>query len=206
MTTLRKKFNPSNSNIYRGFQLLPAKDQSFKEMFDIGNDAFDTKKCKGIPLYEKTPWPNGDKTHQFVRFIDRYQDTMLKVGVFLQSLVAELFELPTDYFDKWLLPTKQDGQCSLSTLRLIHYPPRKKKDISDHCIVDGAVLSTPSHADCGLFTFLSTFHFPGLQVLYRGEWLSVEPAPNHHIVNIGKMLERMCGGLIKATNHRVLDI
>ena len=175
-------------------------------MFDTGIDGFDAKKCKGLPLYEKTPWPNGDPRHPFVRFMKNYQQTMVKVGVYLQSLVAELFGLPATYFDEWLLPSKEEGQCSLSTLRLIHYPPRKKKDISEHCIVDGAVLSTPSHSDGGLFTFLSTFHYPGLQVLFRGEWLSVEPAPKHHIVNIGDMLQRMCGGLIKATKHRVVDL
>ena len=62
-------------------------------------------------------------------------------------------------------------------------------------------LTTPPHCDSGFITILSTFGFPGLQVLVDGEYRFVKPLPNHLVVNLGKTFERITNFTLKATLH-----
>ena len=56
-------------------------------------------------------------------------------------------------------------------------------------------LITPEHSDSGFITILSTFGFPGLQVLYKGEYQSVKPKKNCLVVNLGDSLSKMTNKL-----------
>ena len=75
------------------------------------------------------------------------------------------------YFDSWF----QD-ECS-SVFRAIHYEPREgnfneqKEEI--HLSAEHFKLVTPEHTDSGFITLLSTFMYPGLQVLIDGEYKSI---------------------------------
>jgi len=88
-----------------------------------------------------------------------------------------------DYFDKWF-----KDECS-STFRAIHYKSREEEMFSDG--KQEFQLVTPEHADSGFITLLSTFMFPGLEVLIDGEYKPIKPAKDAIIVNIGNMLEKI---------------
>ncbi|KAJ5692767.1 hypothetical protein N7462_002190 [Penicillium macrosclerotiorum] len=61
------------------------------------------------------------------------------------------------------------------------------------------------HKDSGFLTFLlqATPH-RGLEVQNKaGEWIPAPPLPNTFVVNIGRALEALTGGICTATTHRV---
>ncbi len=61
------------------------------------------------------------------------------------------------------------------------------------------------HVDSGFLTLLAQDGISGLQARHRdGTWLDVPPTDDGLAVNFGKVLERWCGGRIKATEHRVI--
>ena len=106
-----------------------------------------------------------------------------------------------DFFREWFITD------SLSTQRAIHNRPRHANVVdSSGLSAEHVKLTTPEHCDSGFITFLTTFGFPGLQVVHQGEWKSVKPVYNQLIVNLGDCFERITNFELKATRHRVLDI
>jgi isopenicillin N synthase-like dioxygenase len=106
-----------------------------------------------------------------------------------------------EFFDPWFV------RDSLATYRSIFYLPRAESTVkSDQLSEESLKLTTPEHSDSGFLTILSTFGFPGLQVLFDGEYRSVVPMKNHLVVNLGDTLSRVTNFRLKATKHRVLDI
>lgn len=62
-----------------------------------------------------------------------------------------------------------------------------------------------AHKDSGFLTFLlqATPHC-GLEVQNKaGDWIPAPPLPNTFVVNIGRALEALTGGICTATTHRV---
>lgn len=103
-----------------------------------------------------------------------------------------------DYFEPWF-----KKECA-SVFRGLHYLPRSKEVILDN--PNEQILVAPEHRDSGFMTLLSTFMYPGLQVLIDGEFKSIKSVKNAFVVNIGCTLEKISNFRIKATMHRVLDI
>lgn len=50
-------------------------------------------------------------------------------------------------------------------------------------------LGMAPHSDYGLLTLLLQDEVKGLQIQYKGTWLTVEPIPNSFVVNVGDHLE-----------------
>jgi len=68
------------------------------------------------------------------------------------------------------------------------------------CYITGA-----PHVDSGFLTLLAQDGVPGLQARnLQGQWVDVPPLEGSLAVNFGKVLERWCGGRIRATEHRVI--
>ena len=107
-----------------------------------------------------------------------------------------------DYFDHWFIKN------SLGTFRTIHYLPRAQTGVKvDKLDETNLRLTTPCHADTGFITLLSTFGYPGLQVMMPdGKYRSVKPLKNHLVVNLGNLLSQITDYKLKATMHRVVDI
>ena len=62
------------------------------------------------------------------------------------------------------------------------------------------------HEDINLITLLIGASADGLQVLNKqNEWVSVTALPNHIVVNVGDMLQRLTNGRLKSTTHRVVN-
>lgn len=87
-------------------------------------------------------------------------------------------------------------------LKLIQYPPPSSDQIaSDKAGFQGV----GAHKDSGFLTFLfqATSHH-GLEVQNKaGQWISAPPLPDTFVVNIGRALEALTGGICTATTHRV---
>lgn len=126
---------------------------------------------------------------------------MQKLGDKLLEYIALGLGKDRDFFKPWF-----DNDC-LSTFRSIHYLPRGQSGArSDELSDELFKLTTPEHCDSGFITLLTTFRYPGLQVLIDGEYRSIKPIKNCIVVNLGDCFERITNFKLKATSHRVLDI
>ncbi|GGE06977.1 flavonol synthase [Polymorphobacter glacialis] len=85
-----------------------------------------------------------------------------------------------------------------SILRLLHYPP-----------VSGAeagAIRAGAHEDINVITLLLGAEEAGLQLLARiGEWHDIAAPQGTLVCNIGDMLQRLTGGRLPSTTHRVVN-
>jgi isopenicillin N synthase-like dioxygenase len=118
-------------------------------------------------------------------------DALDAVGVrVLRALAVHLGQAP-DFFDD---PVR-DGN---SVLRLLHYPPIKGQV--------GEAIRAAAHEDINVITLLPEAEEAGLQLLDRGgQWRDVAAPPGTIICNIGDMLQRLSGGRLPSTTHRVVN-
>ncbi|MCA8903163.1 MAG: isopenicillin N synthase family oxygenase [Hyphomonas sp.] len=86
-----------------------------------------------------------------------------------------------------------------SILRLLHYPPQMNPP------PEGSVRAG-AHEDINVITLLLGAEEAGLQAKHRsGVWLSVSPPPDSLVINCGDMLQRLTGGVLPSTTHRVIN-
>lgn len=142
----------------------------------------------------------------------------------MQSLAAKLLGLlaialdkPSDHFEYMM-------RDSLSTLRLLHYPPIPAAaavvgdgsgDEHSHTHPQQELCCTP-HTDSGILTLLQQDATGGLEVLLprrneetgeeeedgAGDWIPAPYVPGSIVVNVGDLMARVSGGRFKATVHR----
>ncbi|XP_013398185.1 2-oxoglutarate-dependent dioxygenase mpl2 [Lingula anatina] len=198
-----KRWNPASKNVYRGYFPSVRNEVSYKEGYEIGRalSSCDSRD-RQIALYEPNQWPeeNSKDGVRFCDFMEKYHETMSNCGMEVMRLIACSLGMENDTFDGLFM------KKPLSTLRLLHYPPRDCEPIPQ--ARDGHfTLHCSDHTDSGFVTLLSTFHYGGLQIRDEDDqWVNVEPRPNALVMNIGDMLARMTKGKYKATRHRVVDL
>jgi isopenicillin N synthase-like dioxygenase len=204
----RQKFEPGNSNVYRGW--FPQQDGivTCKEGIDMGPDCAhgDRVVASDDPLREATPLPSEASLPGWRKAVTSYYRGMETTGQILMQSIARGLGLAETTFDQAF-----DG--GISTLRLIHYPERTQTQLAtvadpelwvqhqgQRCHVSGK-----AHVDSGLVTLLAQDGVPGLQArMPDGTWVDVEPREGTLAVNFGRVLERWTSGMIKATEHRVI--
>ncbi len=124
-------------------------------------------------------------TRQFYEEMDRFGAELLKA-------VALHLDLSEDWFSDRV-------NFGNSILRLLHYPPQTSPPPA------GSVRAG-AHEDINVITLLLGAEEAGLQVLHRsGEWLSVNPPAGSIVINCGDMLQRLTGGILPSTTHRVIN-
>ena len=105
--------------------------------------------------------------------------------------IALHLEMDQTYFDSWVT-----GGSSI--LRAIHYPPITHEPSSS--------VRAGQHEDINLITLLVGASASGLEVLrHDGEWIPVTALPEHIVVNVGDMLQRLTNHRLKSTTHRVVN-
>ena len=105
--------------------------------------------------------------------------------------IALYLNLDENYFDDKI----HHGN---SILRPIHYPPITSEPES--------AVRAGQHEDINLITLLIGASADGLQVLNKqNEWVSVTALPDHIVVNVGDMLQRLTNNKLKSTTHRVVN-
>ena len=204
----RQKFDPAHPNVYRGWFPLQTGFLTAKEGIDMGPDVVHGAAvvCNGDPLREATPLPSAEALPGWRESVSAYYRAMEKVSQALMRAIARGLSLEECFFDRAF-------DRGLSTLRLLRYPVRTDTELaarSDPNVWvthDGAkvYVNGAPHVDSGFLTLLAQDGVSGLQARHRdGTWLDVPPNDDGLAVNFGKVLERWCGGRIKATEHRVV--
>ena len=113
------------------------------------------------------------------------------VGRRLLRAVAVHLGLAPAFFDDAI----RDGN---SVLRLLHYPPLMGGE--------GPAIRAAAHEDINVITLLLGAEEAGLQLLGRnGQWQDINAPPGTLVCNIGDMLQRLTGGRLPSTTHRVIN-
>lgn len=112
-------------------------------------------------------------------------------------VLAEVFGLPPTALFRFF------DQYPWERLKLAKYPAPSQSSGCNSC--SSSEQGIGAHKDSCFLTFLvqATEH-PGLEVQNQaGAWIPVPPKPGTLVVNIGRMMETLTGGLCIATTHRV---
>ena len=117
----RKRWNPKNSNVYRGYFPADATNSSYKEAFEFGMELpeDDPDILAGNLLYGDPLWPKEDGKFPFKEFARDYFNKMQNTSVEIMRLIALGLGENEAIFDD-MFTSKP-----LSTLRFLHYPPRE---------------------------------------------------------------------------------
>lgn len=110
-------------------------------------------------------------------------------------LIAEALDMPADTFDKFF------DNPQHSKLKLVKYPPPPATVIPEE-----GLQGVGPHKDGSFLTFLlqATPH-KGLEIQKKnGEWIEAPPIPGALVINIGRALQALTGGVCTATTHRVI--
>ncbi|PIN09785.1 Deacetoxyvindoline 4-hydroxylase [Handroanthus impetiginosus] len=65
-------------------------------------------------------------------------------------------------------------------------------------------LGTTKHSDPGFLTILLQNQISGIQVLYRDQWVNIEPTPGALVINIGDLLQLVTNGKFVSNKHRAM--
>jgi isopenicillin N synthase-like dioxygenase len=123
-------------------------------------------------------------------FLKAYQ-AFEKSGSALLRAIALFLGLEENYFQGFV----HNGN---SILRAIHYPPITQEPKS--------AIRAEQHEDINLITLLIGASADGLQILTKqNEWVGVTSLPEHIVVNVGDMLQRLTNNKLKSTTHRVVN-
>ncbi|KAI1330248.1 Clavaminate synthase-like protein [Xylariaceae sp. FL0255] len=217
MVIAKRAFEPSNKNTYRGYfpvQPLAASD-NLKEGFEVGPTELSSvvseiSRSSKFDLSEPNVWPSGPHASQLTEFrpkMEQLYSELQSLSSQLLSLLAQSLGKRRDYFTHYL-------QDSLSTLRLLHYPPAAEFSNGSSSSLDSGVftsaeeptvkLSCTPHTDSGILTLLHQDSSGGLEVLNSSkQWVPAPYIAGSLVVNIGDLMHEVSGGRFVATMHRV---
>ena len=126
-------------------------------------------------------------------------DALDTAGRRMLRAIAVHLGLAPDFFDK---PVAQGN----SILRLLHYPPVRNAEAGTSRGDGDVALRAGAHEDINVITLLLGAEEAGLQLLARdGEWHDVSAPEGSLVCNIGDMLQRLTGGRLPSTTHRVVN-
>ncbi|KAG8872847.1 hypothetical protein FRB97_007295 [Tulasnella sp. 331] len=180
-----------------------------REQFDFGTD-YQNQYREGEPDYMKywgnAQWPPEELIPGFKATLTTYLEQLGSLGFEFMGLLAEALGLPVDVFDKFYASPKESQQHRCKELlppKVIKYPIEEGSKGSQ---------GVGPHYDSGFLTLASIQHLlqassqPGLQVQSpSGKWIDALPIPDTLVVNLGKGIEAVTGGVARATCHRVLS-
>lgn len=130
--------------------------------------------------------------------MESYLEEIATFGVSFSHLIAEALDMPPNSFEKFF-ETPQHNK-----LKLVKYPPPPtKENISPE--TGGSTQGVGAHKDGSFLTFLlqATPH-TGLEIQNKnGDWIKAPPIPGTMVINIGRSLQALTGGVCTATTHRV---
>ncbi|KAL2814151.1 hypothetical protein BJX63DRAFT_420935 [Aspergillus granulosus] len=185
-----------NSKHFLGYSRLgaeiTARKQDFREQFDFATEL--PEPGPDEPLYRNirgpNQWPDESVIPGFRNSVEAYLAELSPVAENFQVLIAEALDLhPTALKQFFDVPVQQK-------MKLIKYPPPRSESDSQ---------GVGAHKDSEFLTFLlqATPHH-GLEVQNKsGVWISAPPIEGSLVVNIGRALEAITGGVCTATTHRV---
>ncbi len=191
--TLKKRYEIEGIAGQRGYTSFGkehAKNQSagdLKEFWHFGQYVEDND-----PI--QSEYPANVKVDELPEFNtvgkEAYQ-ALESTGRHMLRAIALYLGLDETYFDSHI----HNGN---SILRPIHYPPITKEPKN--------AVRAGEHEDINLITLLIGASADGLQILSKqGEWVAVTALPEHIVVNVGDMLQRLTNNKLRSTTHRVVN-
>jgi isopenicillin N synthase-like dioxygenase len=196
----KKTFVKENPNTYRGyFPTQPGQMDNLKEGFEMGSSSTSSSRRTWsetrhkFDLTETNVWPSETSLPDGRASLEMLYAELQDLASTLLSLLAVSLGKEVDFFSSYLVD-------SLSTLRLLHYPPQLASSGQN----EEAKLCCTPHTDSGILTLLHQDPTGGLEVLNAdGDWIPAPYVPRSIVVNIGDLLARVSGGKFVATMHRV---
>ena len=154
------------------------------ESFDCGR----RRKIKENKNFRESRWP---EIPQFREIVRKGWDEYTQIGIaVLRAISLNLHQ------DMNFLVQRCDAQ-DLSTMRLLHYPPKTK------LVSKVKNVGISAHKDFECMTLISQTH-PGLELKdINGNWCHAPNGNDQIVVMLGEMLERWTNGFYQATEHRV---
>ncbi|KAM0363133.1 hypothetical protein HYE67_007959 [Fusarium culmorum] len=148
-----------------------------------------------LHLQGPSQWPDEVSVPGFRDVLEAYHSQLQDFSIEFARLIAEALEMPLDTLTKLL------GQPLFSRLKPTRYLPPSMNPAAE----DGSHGIGP-HKDIAFMTYLlqgGTHNC--LEVQNKlGNWVPVPPVPGALVVNIGRLLEVITGGVCVATTHRVI--
>ena len=169
-------------------RLDESKPGDLKEAYNIGRET-EPNQLKAIqPSLSCNRWLERD---------DRFRQTMsvffsacTDAAIEISKAMAIALNLPPSFF------AERHNQND-HTLRLLHYPPLKKKPKPEQ-------IRAGEHSDYGSFTLLFQDAVGGLEVRNaNGEWIEAPAIPETVLVNTGDLMQRWTNHVFCSTKHRV---
>lgn len=203
MRLAKQTFVKSNKNTYRGyFPPQPGQQDNLKEGFELG-PAYPLPQQhssnRKFNLAEPNIWPSAPTFQPSRTNLEKFYSELQTLSSTLLSLLAVSLNKPSDHFAHYL-------KDSLSTLRLLHYPPQAPKPPSKSTSTKEPPLCCTPHTDSGILTLLHQDPTGGLEVLNAsGTWVPAPYVAGSIVVNIGDLLAHVSGGEFVATQHRVVS-
>jgi len=210
MACATRGHDPASPHVYRGYSPPPEETGwAYNEVFDIGPDP-----VTGVPgdlpgrevLEEPTFWPSAEPHPGWCARSRALYDDL--VGLCRGVLCGLLAGLDID-------PAPALAQCARNnaTLRLLNYPEvpahflagQGEKDAEgEHADEFGRRILTYTHTDMNLVSLLWQDPVGGLQVRAPdGTWREVPADRGGVSIHNGTMIERVTGGRVAGTPHRV---
>ncbi len=161
-----------------------------KEFFQIGQ-----LKKGDDSIFREYPnniWPR--EVDGIQEISEKVYETFESTGKSILQAIAIFLNLEPEYFfDK-----VSNGN---SILRAIHYFP-----IQDNSKIEEGAVRAAEHGDINLITLLMGASAEGLEVLRKdGAWIPITALPEHIVINVGDMLERLTNNKLTSTRHRVVN-
>ncbi|KAF7596656.1 hypothetical protein BBP40_000578 [Aspergillus hancockii] len=188
-----------NSKHFLGYSRLgaeiTAREQDYREQFDFATEL--PAPGPDEPLYRNirgpNQWPDENAIPGFRRAVEAYLAEISPLSDAFRGLISEALDLPSTALDPYFDIPQQ------LKLKLIKYPPPPASSPA------AETQGVGPHKDSEFLTFLlqATPH-SGLEVQNKsGDWIPAAPVENSLVVNIGRALEAITGGVCTATTHRV---
>lgn len=190
--------NDASDNLKEGFEMGPPQPLQPST----------TGQVSRFNLTEPNIWPDSTTYPSRPRLEQLYAELQSLSSTIL-SLLATSLDKPADFFAPYLTD-------SLSTLRLLHYPPPLSSSSNSTDPYNGTStpppeptsspieLSCTPHTDSGILTLLHQDSTGGLEVQdSSGKWVPAPYIPESIVVNIGDLMAMVSGGRFVATMHRV---
>lgn len=192
-TDIKRRYARPETNNQRGFVSMGiehAKDSDaadLKEFWQVGQPH---PPVEHDPAHFPSNEPVAERPEFQATAVGTFE-ALEELGQTVLRAIALHLGVQENYFEPWV----KGGN---SILRAIHYPPITSEP-------DTAVRAG-QHEDINLITLLVGASASGLEVLRNDNtWIPITALPEHIVVNVGDMLQRLTNHRLKSTTHRVVN-